>query len=99
MYAQVDCHAGKDHWLRESVFSCIRQAASEIRTIRDTSLFADAVSTCPYVTRAGIREINMGTGSVCAEVELDSSLFTASWAKLPDWRSTEKTICCLSCWN
>ena len=65
----------KDHWLRESVFSCIRQAASEIRTIRDTSLFADAVSTCPYVTRAGIREINMGTGSVCAEVELDSSLF------------------------
>ena len=83
----------KDHWLRESVFSCIRQAASEIRTIRDTSLFADAVSTCPYVTRAGIREINMGTGSVCAEVELDSSLFYRILGE------TTGLICCLSCWN
>lgn len=65
----------KSHWLRESVFSCIRQAAAEIHTIRDTALFAEAVSTCPYVTRAAIREIDMGTGSVCAEVELDASLF------------------------
>ena len=47
----------KSHWLRESVFSCIRQAAAEIHTIRDTALFAEAVSTCPYVTRAAIQEI------------------------------------------
>ena len=65
----------KSHWLRESVFSCIRQAAAEIHTIRDTALFAEAVSTCPYITRAAIREIDMGTGSVCTEVELDASLF------------------------
>ena len=50
----------KSHWLRESVFSCIRQAAAEIHTIRDTALFAEAVSTCPYVTRAAIQEIDMG---------------------------------------
>lgn len=65
----------KDHWLRESVFSCIRQAASEIHTIRDTDTFADAVSTCPYVTRAAIRDIDMGNGSICVEIDLDSTLF------------------------
>lgn len=65
----------KDHWLRESVFSCIRQAASEIHTIKDAETFADAVCTCPYVTKASIREMNMGTGSVCVDVSLDQTLF------------------------
>lgn len=65
----------KDHWLRDSVFSCIRQAASEIHTIRDTDSFAEAVRTCPYVTDAAIRDIDMGSGSVTVQIGIDSTLF------------------------
>lgn len=65
----------KDHWLREAVFSCIRQTAEEIRTIRDTDMFAEAVSTCPYVTDARVQEIDMGTGNVTVQVQLDPALF------------------------
>ena len=65
----------KGHWLRESVFSCIRQAAADIHTIRDTNTFTDAVSSCPYITHSAIRDIDMGTSNVCIEIELDPSLF------------------------
>ena len=65
----------KHHWLRESVFSCIRQAAGEVHTIRDTDTFAEAICTCPYITGAAIREIHMGTGSVIVDVSLDAALF------------------------
>ena len=65
----------KHHWLRESVFSCIRQAAGEVHTIRDTDTFTEAICTCPYITGAAIREIHMGTGSVIVDVSLDAALF------------------------
>lgn len=65
----------KNHWLREAVFSCIRQAASEIHIIRDTDTFAETVRTCPYITNASIRQIDMGNGCVTADIELDASLF------------------------
>lgn len=65
----------KTHWLRETVFSCIRQTAEEIHTIRDTDMFAQAMQTCPYVTEARIQEIDMGTGSVTVQITLDPELF------------------------
>ena len=58
----------KTHWLREAVFSCIRQAAEEIHTIRDTDTFAQAVMSCPYVTQAQIQNIDMGTGCVTVQI-------------------------------
>ncbi len=65
----------KTHWLREAVFSCIRQAAEEIHTIRDTDTFAQAVMSCPYVTQAQIQNIDMGTGCVTVQIALDPQLF------------------------
>ena len=65
----------KDHWLRESVFSCIRQTAEEIHTIRDTDTFAEDVCACTYVTDAYVRDMDMGTGSVTIQIALDPALF------------------------
>lgn len=65
----------KDHWLRDSVFSCIRQAAEEIHTIRDTDSFSESVCTCPYVNGATIQDIDMGSGSVTIQIALDPTLF------------------------
>ncbi len=65
----------KGHWLRESVFDCIRQTAAEIHTIRDTDTFAADVATCPSIIEAYIREIDMGCGLVTVQLVLDPSLF------------------------
>ncbi len=65
----------KEHWLRESVFSCIRQAAADIHTIRDIDTFTEAVCSCPHITRAAVRDMDMGTGSVCVDIDLEPSLF------------------------
>lgn len=65
----------KEHWLRESVFTCVRQTAEEIRTVRDTDLFADAVSACPYIVETSILDMDMGTGSITVKIVLDSTLF------------------------
>ena len=86
----------KHHWLRESVFSCIRQAAGEVHTIRDTDTFAETICTCPYITGAAIREIHMGTGSVIVDVRWTLHSSIGFWAKKRDWKSTAKAICCPS---
>lgn len=65
----------KSHWLRDAVFSCIRQAASEIHVIRDMTLFTEAIRTCPYVTDTEVQDINLGDGSVSVWVHLDPTLF------------------------
>ncbi len=65
----------KNHWLRETVFSCIRQTAEEVKTMRDTDMFAEAICTCPYVNSARVQEIDLGTGNVTIQVQLDPTLF------------------------
>ena len=63
-----------DHWLRDSVFGAIRAAASELVTVRDARGLCDRIS-CPQITGACVRDIDLGCGSVTARVSLDPGLF------------------------
>lgn len=65
----------KGHWLKESVFSAIKQAGEKISCVRDTKCMADEISRCDEVTRAGIASMDLGKGSINISVTLDSSLF------------------------
>ena len=63
-----------DHWLRESVFGAIRTAASELVTVRDARGLCEHIS-CPQITDAKVRDIDLGCGSVTVGVRLEPGLF------------------------
>ncbi len=65
----------KDNWLRKSVFDTIRQSCSEIEYVRQIKGCVDSFMQCPQITAARISDIDLGTGSVTADVTLESSLF------------------------
>ena len=63
-----------DHWLRESVFGAIRAAASELVTVRDARGLCEHIS-CPQITDAKVRDIDLGCGSVTVGERLEPGLF------------------------
>ena len=63
-----------DHWLRESVFGAIRAAASELVTVRDARGLCEHIS-CPQITNARVRDIDLGCGSITVGVRLEPGLF------------------------
>ena len=63
-----------DHWLRESVFGAIRSAAAELVTVRDARSLCGSIS-CPQITDARVRDIDLGCGAVTVAVSLDPGLF------------------------
>ena len=65
----------KGHWLKTEILDCIRNAAKDIRLVREAENAAEAMSKCPYVIKADITSIDLGTGSVTISADLDSSLF------------------------
>ena len=65
----------KGHWLKSSIMDCIREAAKDIKLVRETRLAAAAIAECPHVVRAEISSMDLGRGAVTIDAELDSSLF------------------------
>lgn len=65
----------KEHWLRTEILECIRASAKDIRLVREAASAAEAMSECPHIISAYVSSIDLGTGSVTINAELDSSLF------------------------
>ena len=65
----------KGHWLKTEILDCIRNAAKDIKLVREAKTAAEAMLQCPNVIKAEISSIDLGTGSVTITAELDSSLF------------------------
>lgn len=65
----------KGHWLRSEILGCIREAAKDIRLVREAETAVSAMSECPHVVKAEISSIDLGKGSATITAELDSSLF------------------------
>lgn len=65
----------KGHWLRTEILDCIRNAAKDIRLVREVQSAADAMAECPHIISASVSAIDLGTGSVTVSAELDNSLF------------------------
>lgn len=65
----------KGHWLKDEVFSIIKDSAQDIRLVRDAKDVAEKIKECQYITDSKIAEIDLGQGSVTIHVSLDSKLF------------------------
>ena len=65
----------KGHWLKSAVFSYIRNAAKEIRNLREVGEFAKAVGECEYVEASKVGSIDLATGSAVISISVNSSLF------------------------
>lgn len=65
----------KGHWLKTEILDCIRDAAKDIKLVREVHTAAEAMAHCSDVVKAEISSIDLGTGSVTITAELDNSLF------------------------
>lgn len=65
----------KGHWLKSEILDCIRNAAKDIKIVREAKIAAEAMGECPHIIKAEISSIDLGKGSVTINAELDSSLF------------------------
>lgn len=65
----------KGHWLKTEIFGAIRDAASNVRTVRDAQGIVDQIRACEDITYSDIRTIDLGKGSADISVTLKSELF------------------------
>jgi stage IV sporulation protein A len=65
----------KEHWLRESVFQNIQEAAGKIERIHQVRRLAEALEASPYVESAKVTEMDLGTGGAQVEMRLKHDLF------------------------
>jgi stage IV sporulation protein A len=65
----------KGHWLKTEILDCIRNAAKDVKLVREAQNAAKAMGECPDVIKAEVTAIDLGTGSVTITADLDSSLF------------------------
>ncbi|MBE6902820.1 MAG: stage IV sporulation protein A, partial [Ruminococcaceae bacterium] len=60
----------KEHWLKSSVFDCIKAAASDIHGISDIKTAAEKMSECEYIDSAALGSIDLGTGTGVINIAL-----------------------------
>ncbi len=65
----------KDHWLRSSVFSTIRQSAAQVSKIRDVDGIADKVTSCEFISGGRTVSVDLGTGRARIGITLKPGLF------------------------
>ncbi len=64
-----------DHPIKRELYGAIRAGADGLRRIRDVAPCMELVGKCDVVSRAGVTAMDLGTGSVRAELELPRNLF------------------------
>ncbi len=65
----------KGHWLKSEILDCIREAAKDVRLVREAVASAEAMAECPHIVSAAATAIDLGKGAVTITADLDSSLF------------------------
>ena len=65
----------KGHWLKDEVFSAVRESASDVKLVKEAKRAADRIGDCRYVESSSVSDIDLGQGSVTIQVNLDCTLF------------------------
>ena len=65
----------KGHWLKDEVFSAVRESASDVKLVKEAKRAADRIGDCQYVESSSVSDIDLGQGSVTIQVNLDGTLF------------------------
>ena len=66
---------GRGHWLKEAVFSHIRNAAEDADTLRQIPGCAETIGSCEYIESCKVKSIDAGSGTAVIEANLGSELF------------------------
>lgn len=65
----------KDHWLKDSLFACIKESVKNVETIEQVEMVTTGITKCTYVVNAGLHSIDLGTGSANVGVRIQEELF------------------------
>ena len=65
----------KDHYLRKTVYTAIREAAADIESLRGTEDCAARLSECEYIESAEVASLDLGSGSAVINAALKDGLF------------------------
>lgn len=65
----------KTHWLKENIFTCIKEATKNLEHIREVKSCTDSISVNENITNCFIEKMDLGKGSVVMNITLNSSLF------------------------
>lgn len=65
----------KDHWLRSSVYSAIKESAKNIEKIKEIQSITDNIINCEYINDARANEIDLAVGNARISLNLEDSLF------------------------
>lgn len=64
-----------DHPIKKSLFDAIKECTVELKKVRDVKSCVSCLSENSSVSKAVVREMNLGTGVITADVELPRELF------------------------
>ncbi|HIY27654.1 MAG TPA: stage IV sporulation protein A [Firmicutes bacterium] len=65
----------KGHWLREAVFTALREAGGKITKMREVSGMLREICRCEHIERAEIISISLGSGRASIALTMSSTLF------------------------
>lgn len=65
----------KGHWLKESIYTCAREAAENLDKIEGAAEAISALENCENVREVRISDIDLGTGCMRCRVDVDDGLF------------------------
>ena len=82
---------GKDHWLKSSVFSCIKEASTNITRIREVNKIIESCASCEFIDDASMVEADLGKGSTKMSVAIEHSLFYKVLCELTSLEITSET--------
>ena len=64
-----------DHWLKEAVFTCIRESADGMEKIREIQETIQKLSQCEYIRNVSLGALDLGVGSATVTVTVEPDLF------------------------
>ena len=65
----------KDHWLRSSIYSAIKDSAKDIEKIKEIQNITNNIISCDYINSARANEIDLASGNARILLSLEDSLF------------------------
>lgn len=65
----------KTHWLKENIFTSIKEATKNIEHIREVKGSIDFINANENITNCFIEQMDLGKGTVVMNISLNSSLF------------------------
>ncbi len=65
----------KGHWLKEDIFSAIREHAESVQCIRDVKGCAEQFEACEHIVSSRVSSVDLGTGRVTIDLVTEKNLF------------------------